>query len=402
VGTAPPVDFAAFSAAVHTRLVQQTYLVTGSVRRAGRSVHRALGAAAMRWEEVATLSDPEGWVRAAAFESALSPWHRGGAGRRRATRAERAGRAGPVGSAAADRALLAALLRLSRVRRRAVVLHDAVGLPVPELALEVEASTAAAEGRVLAAREELARAVPALVGDDPLAPGFGTGLGGLLHDAAVRGCPAPPRPSAAGLASAARLRAGAANAAAALLTVAVGGAMVATFAGGDPGGQARPPAQVVVAPPPEVCSAAGTGSSGPAAPGRTPGLHSPWCSPVAPPAEALPPAGTAPADGTDATASPSDGSGAPSAEGLPAPRNTVSQPAATPRDSTVGDAAPLDAVPPAVTAPHASDGAEVGGGSGAGVGAAAGPVGPVPLVVPCAPVWPCPTLSPSALPYPLR
>ncbi|GAA5001132.1 hypothetical protein GCM10025734_36670 [Kitasatospora paranensis] len=236
----PAVEFAAFSAAAHTRLVQQTYLVTGSVRRAGRSVHRALGSAAMRWEEVSALPDPEAWVRAAAFESALSPWHRGGGGRRRATRAERVGRDGPAGSAAADRALLAALLRLSRVRRRAVVLHDAVGLPVPELALEVEASTAAAEGRVLAGREELARAVPALVGDDPLAPGFGAGLGTLLHDAAVRGCPAPPEPSAAGLASAARLRAGAATAAAALLTVTVGGAMVATFVGADPGSQARP------------------------------------------------------------------------------------------------------------------------------------------------------------------
>ncbi|MFC6597475.1 hypothetical protein [Kitasatospora paranensis] len=388
----PAVEFAAFSAAAHTRLVQQTYLVTGSVRRAGRSVHRALGSAAMRWEEVSALPDPEAWVRAAAFESALSPWHRGGGGRRRATRAERVGRDGPAGSAAADRALLAALLRLSRVRRRAVVLHDAVGLPVPELALEVEASTAAAEGRVLAGREELARAVPALVGDDPLAPGFGAGLGTLLHDAAVRGCPAPPEPSAAGLASAARLRAGAATAAAALLTVTVGGAMVATFVGADPGSQARPPARVVVAPPPEVCSSAGTGSSGPAAPGRTPGLHSPWCNPVAPPAEAVPPAQTAPADGSEGTAAPSDGGDAATTEGLPAPQETVPRPPAASRDTV-----PPDAVPLAAAAPHASDGAEVGAGTVAGAGG-----GPLPLVVPCAPVWPCPTLSPSALPYPVR
>ncbi|WP_344623510.1 LuxR C-terminal-related transcriptional regulator [Kitasatospora arboriphila] len=211
---APPrrrPEFAAFSAAVHARLVQQTFLVTGSPHRAARSVRIALGAAALRWDEVAELPDPEGWVRAAAFESALSPWRRGGprrAGRRHLphrrikVKGERARRRPDENRPTArDRALLTAMHRLTRPQRRAVVLHDAVGLPVAAVAEEVESSTAAAAGRVLAAREELSRTVPEVVGADPSAPGFGPALGALLFEAAVRACPSPRVPSPGRLAA---------------------------------------------------------------------------------------------------------------------------------------------------------------------------------------------------------
>ncbi|GJF29591.1 hypothetical protein KNE206_22910 [Kitasatospora sp. NE20-6] len=273
-GTAAAVpDFAVFSAAVHTRLVQQTYLLTGSPQRASRIVRAVLGDAALQWDEVSALPDPEGQVRAAAFEAALSPWHRG--------------RSRPTGP---DAALLAALGRLSRPQRRAVVLHDAVGLPAPVLAAEAESTTAAAERRVLAARAELARTVPQVVGADPLAPDFGPGLGSLLHDAAVRACPPVPAPAPGRLVSDALRRTRTTTVAAGLLVLAVGGAVIATLvtAGGSPA-PARAP-QVAVAPPPQVCSSAGTGSAGPALPGRTAGLRSPWCSPVPPEQQAAPPA----------------------------------------------------------------------------------------------------------------
>ncbi|MCU7824376.1 LuxR C-terminal-related transcriptional regulator [Kitasatospora sp. DSM 101779] len=374
-------EFAAFSAAVHTRLVQQTYLVTGSPHRAARSVRIALGAAALRWDEVAELPDPEGWVRAAAFESALSPWRRGGPRRAgghrlphrtikvKTDRVRR--RADESRPTARDRALLTAMHRLSRPQRRAVVLHDAVGLPVAAVAEEVESSTAAAEGRVRAAREELARTVPGVVGADPSAPGFGPALGALLFEAAVRACPSPRTPSAARLATAGRRRAHAVTGAAGLLTLGMAGAMVVTLVVGGPDDTARParPAaapRTDVSPPPEVCSSAGTGSSGPAAPGREPGLRSPWCSPTGP--------------------RPSTGPAGPAEGGTDAPDGTPSS--GNPQDGTDGTGGGT------VTegaAPH--DGQPV-----AGPAALSRPADALPLPVPCAPLWPCPTLAPAEVP----
>ncbi|PBC79403.1 DNA-binding CsgD family transcriptional regulator [Streptomyces sp. TLI_235] len=379
-----PPDFAAFSAAVHTRLVQQTFLVTGSPHRAAHSVRIALGAAALQWDEVAALPDPEGWVRAAAFESALSPWRRGGPRRagghhlpHRAikVRKERGGRRRTAEGrpTARDRALLTAMHRLTRPQRRAVVLHDAVGLPVAAVAAEVESTTPAAEGRVRSARERLARAVPEVVGADPSAPGFGPALGVLLFEAAVRACPSPHVPSPGRLATGARRRTYAATGAAGLLALGMAGAMLVTLVIGGPDDSRRParPAavpQTTVAPPPEVCSAAGTGSAGPAAPGREPGLRSPWCSPLAPRPGALP------------TGAPGDEPSAP--DDPPADGTQDGGTQETPDGGTV----------PQGAAPH--DGQPVG----AVPAEQPRPADALPLTVPCPPLWPCPTLAPTGNP----
>lgn len=71
--------------------------------------------------------------------------------------------------------------------------------------MEVESSTAAAEGRVLAARVALAAALPGLVGADPADPGFGDRLSALLYRAGVRGCPEPLRPPVPALSARHRL-----------------------------------------------------------------------------------------------------------------------------------------------------------------------------------------------------
>lgn len=74
--------FTEFCRAVHTRLVQQTFLLTACRHRAVHSAHLALGAASRRWDEVGALPDPEGWVRALAFDAALSPGTGAGPGGR--------------------------------------------------------------------------------------------------------------------------------------------------------------------------------------------------------------------------------------------------------------------------------------------------------------------------------
>ncbi|GAA1069842.1 hypothetical protein GCM10009665_77570 [Kitasatospora nipponensis] len=337
----------------YTELLQQTFLLTGDRRRAAGAVRRAFGAAWNQWDVVAADPDPQTWLRVRAFDTALSPWRPGGPRRTHvrqvphlpirvaplATPADGVPAAKPAagtGSADAgaltdrDRALLTALGRISRPRRRALVLHDALGLSVRAIAAEVEASTAGAEQRVRAARAELARSVPALVGTDPTAEGFAPLLGGLLYRAAVRGCPPPGPPplhrrpaaprSTRPLRVAARLRAAALPTAATLLVLATVGAVGGTLAGHGPSALFTPRPTLPV----PLCTTAANGSAVPAAPAAAPGLHSLWCrpawpaaTPAAPTAPLAPATPVAPADqGTDgATDAPTDTSGDPATAG---------------------------------------------------------------------------------------
>ncbi|WP_060178850.1 transcriptional regulator [Streptomyces sp. IMTB 1903] len=134
-------------------LALQSYLLSGRRALALEAVDRAFTRAWDQWPEVATDPDPEGWVRAIAYEHALSPWHRF----RRAHR-----RPDPPPADPADRILLDALLALSPVHRRTVLLYDGVGLDLPDTAAETEATTLAAGNRILHAHAELAARIPEL------------------------------------------------------------------------------------------------------------------------------------------------------------------------------------------------------------------------------------------------
>ncbi|WP_329488043.1 LuxR C-terminal-related transcriptional regulator [Kitasatospora sp. NBC_01246] len=285
----PVPSFEELYEAAHTRLVQQVFLLTSCKHRAVHCVRLAFGEARRHWDEVAAGADPEGWVRARACEAALSPWHRGGPRRTHVWRLpHRRIKVRPADESQAvlpdhdrltdrDRALLKALKRLSRPQRRALVLHDGLGLPAAAVAVEVESTVAAAEGRVWAARTALAEWVPDLVGPDPAAEGFADGLAGLLHRAAVRGCPEPQRPPVPVLRARHRLANATRTGAAVLITVAVGGAAAATLAGSGPGSlfhrAPEPPKQA-------VCGAV-NGSAVPLVPDGPPtGIRSLWCSPT--------------------------------------------------------------------------------------------------------------------------
>ncbi|MFZ3568630.1 helix-turn-helix domain-containing protein [Streptomyces sp. BH097] len=134
-------------------LVRQTYLLTGRRILAREAVERAFQQAWQRWPEVAVDPDPAGWVRAAAYEYAMSPWH----GLRPGKQRPEAPPATPE-----DRELLGALLDLPPVYRRTLLLYDGVGLDLPETAAETEASTPAAANRILHAREAVAQRLPDL------------------------------------------------------------------------------------------------------------------------------------------------------------------------------------------------------------------------------------------------
>ncbi|MEV7772148.1 LuxR C-terminal-related transcriptional regulator [Kitasatospora sp. NPDC086791] len=287
----PVPSFEELYEAAHTRLVQQVFLLTACRHRAVRCVRRAFGEARRGWPAVAGSADPEGWVRVRACELALSPWHRGGPRRAHAWGLpHRRIKVRPADESQAvlpdhdrltdrDRALLKALKRLSRPQRRALVLHDGLGLPAAAIAVEVESTRAAAEGRVWTARAALAQWVPDLVGPDPAAPGFADGLSLLLHRAAVRGCPEPHRSPVPVLRARHRLWTASRTGAAALLTMAVGGATLATLAGVRPAVLFRPPEP----PEPALClpAAAAQEPGVPVLPGGVPnGISSLWCSPA--------------------------------------------------------------------------------------------------------------------------
>ncbi|MFH8477836.1 helix-turn-helix domain-containing protein [Streptomyces sp. NPDC018055] len=149
----PDEAFDALYAHAAPGLVRQTYLLTGRRSLARESVERAFQLAWHRWPEVAVDRDPVGWVRAAAYEYAISPWHR-------LRRVHRQPDAPP--SEPARRALFEALLDLPPAYRRTLLLYDGIGLDLPETAAETEASTPAAAGRLEVARAAVAERLPEL------------------------------------------------------------------------------------------------------------------------------------------------------------------------------------------------------------------------------------------------
>lgn len=158
-GLTPEEAFDALYAYAAPGLVHQTYLLTGRRRLSRESVEYAFHHAWEHWPEVAVDPDPVGWVRAAAYEYALSPWHR-------FRRAHKHPDSPPT--EASRRALLGALLELPPPYRRTVLLYDGLGLDLPETAAETEASTPAAANRLLHARTVLGKRIPELAEPETL------------------------------------------------------------------------------------------------------------------------------------------------------------------------------------------------------------------------------------------
>ncbi|MFE2145966.1 helix-turn-helix domain-containing protein [Streptomyces sp. NPDC059456] len=139
-------------------LTRQAYLLTGRRSLSQEAVEQAFQQAWARWPEVAVDPDPVGWVRAAVYEYALSPWHRF----RRAHKHPEEAPAAP-----ADRILMDAMLALPAAHRRTVLLYDGVGLDLPDTAAETEATTPTAGNRLLRAHAALADRIPELAAAPP-------------------------------------------------------------------------------------------------------------------------------------------------------------------------------------------------------------------------------------------
>ncbi|MFE7566129.1 helix-turn-helix domain-containing protein [Streptomyces sp. NPDC057539] len=152
----PDEAFDALYAFTAPALVRQAYLLTGQRVLSQQSVERAFHLAWARWPEVAVDRDPAGWLRAAAYEYAMSPWHRLRSPRMRPDAVPR------DQERPEERELRKVLLRLPASYRRTLLLYDGLGLDLPETAAETEASTPATANRLLNARKAVAAQMPEL------------------------------------------------------------------------------------------------------------------------------------------------------------------------------------------------------------------------------------------------
>ncbi|WP_052434456.1 RNA polymerase sigma factor [Streptacidiphilus melanogenes] len=278
--------FDALYASLAPELTWQTFLLTVNRHRAAHCVRRAFQLAWTNWTTVSADPSPEGWLRAAAFDLALSPWHGGGPRMQHAFRLPRlraqrtatvdvddaVGHTPDATPGAQDRALLRTLMRLPRPQRRALVLHDVIGLDWAQTAAEVEGSTPVTFGRVARARRTMAEALPEIAGPDPEAAGFGRRLGDRLRAAAVRAFASTPEQIPAHVTrTRARLHDGG-------LTLAAGALALATAAflgAGAVLGTPMHPAERPVVPHPTRATIMGTANDAPTADFQPPKVPAP-------------------------------------------------------------------------------------------------------------------------------
>jgi len=125
-------EFDALYRRISPRIMGQAYAITGNRASAEDLVQEAFGRAWLRWSRVRRLENPEAWVRRVMLNQAISSWRK----RSRPELSEPVLRAGDEPDL--DAVWVAKALRsLPPNQCRAVVLHDAAGLTVPEIAREL-------------------------------------------------------------------------------------------------------------------------------------------------------------------------------------------------------------------------------------------------------------------------
>jgi RNA polymerase sigma-70 factor, ECF subfamily len=114
-------------------LTAQAYVYTGSFVEAQDLAHETLTRAWERWKDLRSYDSPSSWTRKVLFNLATSEWRR--------TQVRRRVDVAPLQVKGPDveaLALAQALRTLPVPQRHAIVLHDAIGIPVADIAKELE------------------------------------------------------------------------------------------------------------------------------------------------------------------------------------------------------------------------------------------------------------------------
>ena len=148
-------EFDSFYAACYPRLVGQLFPITGDLHEAEDVVQEAFVRAAARWSRLRAYDLPEAWVRRVAINLAARGFRRT---RRRLALLARLGPPPDVPPLSVDGIALAdALRQLPLSYRQVLVLHHLVGLPLEEVARQVDAPVSTVKARLFRARAALAK-----------------------------------------------------------------------------------------------------------------------------------------------------------------------------------------------------------------------------------------------------
>lgn len=142
----------------YRRLVLQLYPLTGDLAEAQDVVQEAFVRLLAAPRRVATLDNPEAWLRTVAVNLTRSRWRRGKVLQRllRRIEAESAGPAQIPGATPDHVALMAALRTLPAGQRAAIALHHLADLPVAEVAAILQVSEGTVKSRLSRGRTALA------------------------------------------------------------------------------------------------------------------------------------------------------------------------------------------------------------------------------------------------------
>jgi len=146
----------ALYAASAGRLVSQVYALTGDFGEAQDAVQEAFARALIHPDRLRRLENPEAWLRTVALNLARSRHRRRVVFQRLLATGRLRGEPDAPGLTPDHVALVAALQRLPRAMREAVVLHHLVDLPVTEVARILNCSETAVKTRLMRGRRALA------------------------------------------------------------------------------------------------------------------------------------------------------------------------------------------------------------------------------------------------------
>lgn len=148
-------EFDEFYAASFRRVTGQVYAMIGDFEEATECTQEAFARAWAHRRKLDRAEYPEAWVRTTAYRLAVSRWRR----RKRSERSPDRALQGAGTAPAVDEShvvLVAALRKLPKAQRQALVLHHIADLPVAQVAAEVGVPEGTIKARLSRGRTALA------------------------------------------------------------------------------------------------------------------------------------------------------------------------------------------------------------------------------------------------------
>ena len=170
-------SFDDFYVATRKPVLGQLTAMTLDRELAADVVQEAYTRAWQRWARVSGLDDPTAWVRTVAWRVAVSHFRRRAVVNKFSSRA-RAEAPAPEAASEVGLDVIAALRALSPEHRRVLVLHEMVGMPVRDIAVETGLPEGTIKSRLSRGRERLGVA---------LGPDYLSGDGVRAADSVARG-----------------------------------------------------------------------------------------------------------------------------------------------------------------------------------------------------------------------